>query len=50
VHVPDQQREKERETLTEMINEWKKGAEEKWTSIQEEWSAEGDRLHLGDKN
>jgi hypothetical protein len=44
VRVPDQEREKERETLTEMINEWKKGVEGKWTSVQEEWSAEKDRL------
>ena len=28
-----------------MINEWKKGVEGKWTSVQEEWSVEKDRLH-----
>jgi len=44
VRVPEQEREKERETLTEMINEWKKGVEGKWTSVQEEWSVEKDRL------
>jgi len=44
VHVPEQEREKERESLTEMINEWKKGVEGKWTSVQEEWSVEKDRL------
>jgi hypothetical protein len=27
-----------------MINEWKKGVEGKWTSVQEEWSVEKDRL------
>ena len=42
VRVPEQ--EQERETLTEMINEWKKGVEGKWTSVQEEWSVEKDRL------
>ena len=44
VRIPDQEREKERESLTEMINEWKKGVEGKWTSVQEEWSVEKDRL------
>ena len=44
VRVPKQEREKERESLTEMINEWKKGVEGKWTSVQEEWSVEKDRL------
>ena len=42
--IPEQEREKERESLTEMINEWKKGVEGKWTSVQEEWSVEKDRL------
>ena len=42
--APEQEREKERESLTEMINEWKKGVEGKWTSVQEEWSVEKDRL------
>jgi len=44
VRVPEQEREKERESLTEMINEWKRGVEGKWTSVQEEWSVEKDRL------
>ena len=44
VRVPQQEREKERESLTEMINEWKKAAEGKWTSVQEEWGVEKDRL------
>ena len=44
VRVPEQEREKERESLTEMINEWKKGVEGKLTSVQEEWSVEKDRL------
>ena len=44
VRVPEQEREKERESLTEIINDWKKGVEGKWTSVQEEWSVEKDRL------
>jgi hypothetical protein len=44
VRIPEQEREKERESLTEMINEWKKGVEGKWSSVQEEWSVEKDRL------
>ena len=44
VRVPEQEREKERESLTEMINEWKKGVEGKLTSVQEEWSVEKDHL------
>ena len=43
MRVPEQKREKERESLTEMIDEWK-GFEGKWTSVQEEWSVEKDRL------
>lgn len=44
VRIPEHEREKERESLTEMINEWKKGVEGKWSSVQEEWSVEKDRL------
>ena len=44
LRLPEEEREKERESLTEMINEWKKGVEGKWTSVQEEWSVEKDRL------
>ena len=44
VHIPEQEREKERESLMEMINEWKKGVKGKWSSVQEEWSVEKDRL------
>ena len=42
--APEQEREKERESLTEMINEWKKGVEGKWTCVQEGWSVEKDHL------
>ena len=44
MRIPEQEREKERESLTEMINEWKRGVEGKWSSVQEEWSVEKDRL------
>ena len=44
VHVPEQEREKERESLTEMINDREKEVEGKWTSVQEEWSVEKGRL------
>ena len=42
--------EDERESLTEMINGWKRGVEGKWSSVQEEWSVEEDCLrHARDK-
>ena len=44
MRIPEQEREKERESLTEMINEWKRRVEGKWSSVQEEWSVEKDRL------
>jgi hypothetical protein len=44
VRIPEEERENERESLTEMINEWKKGVEGKWSSVQEEWNVEKDRL------
>jgi hypothetical protein len=44
VRIPEEEREHERESLTEMINEWKKGVEGKWSSVQEEWNVEKDRL------
>ena len=44
MRVPEQEREKERESLTEMINEWKREVKGKWSSVQEEWIVEKDRL------
>ena len=44
VHVPKWEQEKERQSLTRMINKWKKGVEGKWTSVQEDWSMEKDYL------
>ncbi|KIJ11103.1 hypothetical protein PAXINDRAFT_138122 [Paxillus involutus ATCC 200175] len=34
----------ERESLTAMLNEWKKGVEGQWSAAQEEWSQERERL------
>ncbi|KAF9644865.1 hypothetical protein BDM02DRAFT_3131481, partial [Thelephora ganbajun] len=44
MRVSEQEQEKERESLTEMINEWKKEVEGKWVSVQEEWSVKKDCL------
>lgn len=35
---------KEKESLTKMINEWKKNVEGRWSGVQEEWNEERDRL------
>jgi len=35
---------RERDSLTEMMNEWKKGVEGRWSGVQEEWTEERDRL------
>ena len=34
----------ERESLTAMLNEWKKNVEGQWNAVQEEWSQERERL------
>lgn len=39
-----EERAKERESLTKMINEWKKNVEGRWSGVQEEWNEERDRL------
>jgi hypothetical protein len=44
VRIPVEERERDRESITEMINEWKRNVEVKWSSVQEEWNAERDRL------
>ncbi|OSX63155.1 hypothetical protein POSPLADRAFT_1138902, partial [Postia placenta MAD-698-R-SB12] len=33
-----------RESLTEMVNEWKKNVEGRWSNVQEEWTEERERL------
>ncbi|CCM06360.1 uncharacterized protein FIBRA_08617 [Fibroporia radiculosa] len=40
----EEERARERESLTEMVNEWKKNVEGRWSSVQEEWSEERERL------
>jgi len=42
--IPADERERDRESLTQMINEWKKNVEGKWSSVQEEWNSERERL------
>ena len=41
---PPSSEEAERESLTAMLNEWKKGVEGQWSSVREEWSQERERL------
>lgn len=38
-------RDLERESLTAMLDEWKKSVEGQWSSVQEEWSQERERLN-----
>ena len=40
----DDERSRERETLTEMFSEWKKGVEGQWSTVQDEWADERDRM------
>jgi hypothetical protein len=42
--IPAEERQRDRESITDMINEWKKSVEGKWSSVQEEWNTERDRL------
>ncbi|KAF8548614.1 hypothetical protein OG21DRAFT_1560880 [Imleria badia] len=42
--VREPPRDPERESLTAMLNEWKKSVEGQWSAIQEEWSQERERL------
>lgn len=41
--VEDEQKQ-ERESITDMLNQWKKNVEGRWSSVQEEWNEERDRL------
>ncbi|KAI6132396.1 hypothetical protein EV401DRAFT_1917556 [Pisolithus croceorrhizus] len=43
--VREPPRDAERESLTAMLNEWKKGVEGQWSAVQEEWSQERERLN-----
>jgi hypothetical protein len=42
--APSRSREQERESLTEMVNEWKKNVEGQWSGVQEAWETERQRL------
>ena len=42
--VREPPRDSERESLTEMLNEWKRNVESQWSAVQEEWSQERERL------
>ncbi|KAI9461341.1 hypothetical protein HD554DRAFT_2028256 [Boletus coccyginus] len=42
--VREPPRDPERESLTAMLNEWKKNVEGQWSAVQEEWSQERERL------
>jgi hypothetical protein len=42
--IPADERERDRESLTQMINDWKRNVEGKWSSVQEEWNSERERL------
>ncbi|KAL4073464.1 hypothetical protein J3A83DRAFT_4228791 [Scleroderma citrinum] len=43
--VREPPRDAERESLTTMLNEWKKSVEGQWSAVQEEWSQERERLN-----
>ena len=40
----EDEQKQERESLTEMLNQWKKNVEGRWSTVQEEWTEERDRL------
>ncbi|KAH9939172.1 hypothetical protein B0H21DRAFT_698552 [Amylocystis lapponica] len=42
--IGEEERLRERESLTEMLNEWKKNVEGQWSGVQEEWNEERERL------
>lgn len=42
--VREPPRDPERESLTAMLDEWKKNVESQWSAVQEEWSQERERL------
>ena len=43
--VREPPRDAERESLTTMLDEWKKSVEGQWSAVQEEWSQERERLN-----
>ncbi|OBZ78501.1 hypothetical protein A0H81_02129 [Grifola frondosa] len=40
----EEERARERESLTEMLNEWKKNVEGRWSNVEEQWTDERERL------
>ncbi|KZT20899.1 hypothetical protein NEOLEDRAFT_1140250 [Neolentinus lepideus HHB14362 ss-1] len=42
--VPTEDHARERESLKELLNEWKKSVEGQWSGVQEEWHQERERL------
>lgn len=40
----EEERARDRESLTSILNEWKKNVEGQWSGVQEEWSEERERL------
>ena len=44
VQMKEEEEKNEKETLTQMLTEWKKSVEGKWTLVQEEWKEERERL------
>ncbi|PCH39624.1 hypothetical protein WOLCODRAFT_110944 [Wolfiporia cocos MD-104 SS10] len=40
----EEERARDRESITEMISEWKKSVEGRWSGVQEEWNDERERL------
>ena len=43
-HAATPQAVDERESITEVLNQWKKSVEGQWSTVQEEWNEERDRL------
>jgi hypothetical protein len=44
VQVKEEEEKNEKETLTQMLGEWKKSVEGQWSHVQEEWKEERERL------
>ena len=44
VKVKEEEEKNEKETLTQMLAEWKKSVEGQWSHVQEEWKEERERL------
>jgi hypothetical protein len=49
VQVKGEEGKNEKETLTEMLTEWKRLVEGQWSHVQEEWKEERERLKKNGK-